>query len=727
MKSSEILTRPAGDFEVPALFARLRDIVYNLWWSWSPDAEALFSRLSPAIWQHYHNPIDVLIDLGPERWHALADDAEFARAYHSLVEQFDAYMNPGRETWFARNHPDYAGGPVAYFSTEFGWHESLQSYSGGLGVLSGDHSKSASDLGLPFVGVGLLYKNGYFRQTIDAEGLQQHFYPEYDLGRLPLRPVVDAAGDELQVAVEFPGRTVFARVWKVDVGRVPVLLLDSDHPINHPGDRAITKMLYVNGREMRLCQELLLGVGGARAVEALGIEPAVWHLNEGHSALLCFERMRRLMNEGLDLEDARRRIRRNTIFTTHTPVPAGNEAFEAGLVAKYLGEWAAAHDVELEQVLALGRSHEENAHGIFNLTALALRSSARSNGVSKLHGEVANGLWQPLLAANGRPPIEHVTNGVHPSTWVGPEIDEIVARQLGPWWVDKLFDDEFVRAIDAIPGHELWAAHLAQKRRLVALIREITMFQFARHGRSPDKLREADRLMDPELLTVGFARRFATYKRADLILRDIERLVEIVDHAERPVQFVFAGKAHPADRPGQDLIRRICEASAYERLRGRLVFLESYDMRIGRHLVQGVDLWLNTPRRPNEASGTSGMKAAMNGVLNCSILDGWWCEGYDPGHGWIVGNGDSAGDESAQDAADADALYGVLSGEIADAYYDRDENGLPVGWLRRMKQAMLSLTPRFSTTRMVREYAERYYLPAGRGELEIEPLAETRG
>ncbi len=707
----QIYVRPAPELEIPESYSRLRDIVYNLWWTWSPEAHRLFGGLAPSTWRHYRNPIDVLLDLGAERWRDLQDDDSFAEAYHRIVGQFDAYVSPARPTWFERRYPGYRGGPIVYFCTEYGWHECLQTYSGGLGVLAGDHTKSASDLGLPFVGVGLMYKHGYFRQSIDAEGYQQHLYPDYDLHRLPLLPVVDGGGRDLHVSVPFPGRTIHLRVWRALVGRISVLLLDSDLPINHPADRPITSVLYVRGREMRLCQEIVLGLGGVGALAALGIEPAIWHINEGHSALLAIERLRRaLERDPRPLEAALREVASNMVFTTHTPVPAGNEAFDAPLVRKYLTPWAEGSGLGIDALLALGQP--EGGGDSFNLTALALRTCARSNGVSRMHGKVAGELWATLVASAGLRPIEHVTNGVHPASWVGPAIGELLARRIGDGLDQRELEQGFAEAVLALPDHELWAAHLAQKRSLIALLRTRILEQFARHGRGPDELREVDRLLDPDALTIGFARRFATYKRADLVLRDEERLKRLVTAAGRPVQLIFAGKAHPADRPGQDLIRRIYQASCSPELRQHLVFVESYDIRIARHLVQGVDLWLNTPRRPLEASGTSGMKAAVNGVLNCSILDGWWFEGHDPAHGWAVGSAEPQPDEAKQDQEDADALYRVLVDEIVPAYYERSQHGLPAAWLGRMKQSIATLTPRFSSARMVREYVERFYLAA---------------
>jgi starch phosphorylase len=708
-----IRTRPAPDLEIPEMFGRLRDIAFNLWWTWSPQAHRLFHQLAPATWRHYRNPVDVLIDLGAGRWRSLSEDDDFSRSYHALVAQFDAYLRPAEPTWFERRHGDYRGGPFAYFCTEFGWHECLQIYSGGLGILAGDHCKSASDLGLPFVGVGLMYSHGYFRQSIDAEGFQQHSYPDYDLHRMPLLQVVDETGREIHVAVELPGRQVHARVWRALVGRVSVLLLDTDLPINHPADRAITSALYVRGREMRLCQEIVLGFGGTQALEALGIRPASWHINEGHSALLLLQRARRaLEREARPLPEILAEVAGNTLFTTHTPVPAGNEIFDVPLVEKVLAEWSARVGIPLPDLLALGQT--DDAPASFNLTALALRTSRWANGVSEMHATVANRMWQPLLDRAAKPPIEHVTNGVHTASWVGPQVGDLLRRHAGPAFESGEPDESFAARVRAIPDHELWTAHLQQKRSLINLLRARMLEQFARHGRSPDELREVDGLLDVDVLTIGFARRFATYKRADLVLRDEKRLRALVQSADRPIQLIFAGKAHPADRPGQDLIRRIWQASLTPELRGRALFVENHDMRMARSLVQGVDLWLNTPRRPNEASGTSGMKAAVNGVLNCSILDGWWCEGQDDSHGWSIVGAGAPADEAAQDEADADALYRVLVDGVLPSYYGRNEHGLPADWIRRMKQSIALLTPRFGTARMVREYVERYYLTAVR-------------
>jgi starch phosphorylase len=658
----------------------------------------------------------MLLSCDPRGWEPLLLSESFMASYHAVADEFDRYLGR-KETWFQRSYPDYDGGPFAYFSTEFGWHECLGIYSGGLGVLSGDHSKSASDLGLPFVGVGLMYRKGYFRQTVDSDGQQQHFYPDHDPRRLPILPVAGPGGREIRVSVDLPERTVQLRVWKATVGRVPVLLLDSDVRENDPADRPITAILYVSGREMRLCQEIVLGVGGAKALRALGIQPSVWHVNEGHSAFSAFERIRQVVKqEGVTLEEAVREVSDCGVFTTHTPVPAGNEIFDTALVRKYLDGWVEASGLPSEDLYALGREHDGADEGMFNLTALAIRTSRWVNGVSKLHGSVVDTMWNHLLETKegSRPGARYITNGVHVSSWVGPEMTDLFRRHVGEDFEERLLDPTFGESVMAIPDAEIWTAHEAQKKRLIRLCRERLLDQFSRHGRSPDELRQVGSLLDHGSLTLGFARRFATYKRADLVFRDLERLRAILGADERPVQLIFAGKAHPADRPGQDLIRTIFEASVSPSLHGRIVFLENYDLRVARFMVQGVDVWLNTPRRPLEASGTSGMKVSANGALNCSVLDGWWSEGYDPSYGWAIGTLEDNPDSSVQDFEDANSLYQVLDQEIVPCFYRRNDAGLPVEWIGRMKRAMAKLTPRFSAWRMVREYAQKAYLPASR-------------
>jgi starch phosphorylase len=711
----EIPTLPGAEVDLPREVSRLYDLAYNLWWTWSPGAHLLFSAIDPARWLRSRNPVELLIGVEPHMWDPLLKNESFMSGYHTVIGEFDRYLAGRGTSWFCKSHPSFTGGPVAYLSTEFGWHECLGIYSGGLGILSGDHCKSASDLGIPFVGVGLMYRRGYFRQTVDADGRQLHFYPDYDLRRLPLLPVAGTGGKQLRVQVQLPGRKLHLLAWKATVGRVPVLLLDSDVRENDPADRPITSILYVHGREMRLCQEMVLGVGGYRALEFAGIVPSVWHLNEGHSALVSFERIRGAMErEGLGFGDAVAKTAKTSVFTTHTPVPAGNETFDLELARTYAEAWGA--DVAGGTSAFVDLARGAPADGPFNMTVLAIRTSARINGVSKLHGQVADKMWKHLFP-EGQADAEHVgaiTNGVHTPTWMGPELGAMLRRRLGRDFGQRLLDPGFADEVLAIPDEDIWDAHTAQKGRLITLVRERVLQQLARHGRSPEDLRRVQTVLSPEALTLGFARRFATYKRADLIFRDLTRLTTLLRSATRPVQIVFAGKAHPADKPGQDVLRRIFEMSMSSELWGHVVLLENYDMRIARFLVQGVDVWVNTPRRPLEASGTSGMKAAANGALNLSVLDGWWAEGYDPTLGFAIGRTEEYGDPDAQDADDAASLYRVLEEDVAAGFYDRDAQGLPHAWIGRMKRSIARLAPRFSTERMVRDYAVRAYVPAMR-------------
>jgi starch phosphorylase len=585
----------------------------------------------------------------------------------------------------------------------------LPIYSGGLGVLAGDHCKAASDMALPFVAVGLFYRRGYFRQNIDADGHQEHGYFNLDPARLPLLRAVDPLGEPLTVSVDLPGRTVYAAVWLVQVGRVPLLLLDTDVPENAESDRPISHILYVRGREMRLHQELILGVGGVRALRKLGVAPSAWHLNEGHSAFMLVEQARELVAKGATLDDALAQVRQKAVFTIHTPVPAGNERFSADLVRELTAPEAAASGIDIEQILGMGLGPDGDESN-FDMTAFALRNTSAANGVSQLHGRVADETWSPIIDHH----IRGITNGVHPPTWVGRPM-RAVLEDLGGDLDHQEHgseDDRFWERMNLVKDRDLWAAHLQQKAALQEYARIRLRRQLARHGEAPDTLAELTEILDPEVLTIGFARRMATYKRAALLFSDIERITRIISDADRPVQFVFAGKAHPADRPGQGVIQTIFEHSRSEALRGRIFILEDYDMRVGRHLVQGVDIWLNTPRRPLEASGTSGEKAAMNGVINLSVLDGWWDEGYHNDNGWAIGGRDPNPDEGAQDWADAQDLYRLLESEIVPLWYERDGEGLPQGWLDRMRKAQGTSLWQFSTTRMLAEYVERMYLPA---------------
>jgi starch phosphorylase len=697
----EIRTLQIADIDLPPGMERLQDLAYDLWWSWSPLATRLFAWIDPDHWRQYHNPVQLLINVEPHQWARLVGDPEFRKTYEAVIQALDAYH--ARSPWFASRAEGLAGA-VAYFSMEFGIHESLGIYSGGLGVLSGDHCKAASDLGVPLVGVGLLYRSGYFRQTVDADGFQQHIYPNYDFARLPVLPVEAPGGGVLTVPIDLPGRIVQAAVWKAQVGLVPVLMLDTDIPFNDPADRPITGSLYVRGREMRLCQEIVLGVGGVRALRALRLSPSVWHMNEGHVAFLGLERARERVLQGEGLGDALKAVARNTVFTTHTPVPAGNETFDRDLVRRYLEPWVRDVGCEIEDALVLG-----SENGNFNLTVLAIHLSSSANGVSRLHGEVSSNMWRHLWPEATESPVSHITNGVHTETWVGPEMRALYGNHLGPAFQEHLLEPEFWTRIREVPDAELWAAHRSQKERLIRYVRERVRLQTARHGASPDELRTVEGLLDPHALTIGFARRFATYKRAVLILSDLDRFRALLTNPARPVQLVFAGKAHPADRAGQDLIRRLFLLTQGE-FRGKLVFLEDYDIEMGRMLVQGCDVWLNTPRRPQEASGTSGQKSPINGGINVSILDGWWIEGFRGDNGWAFGS--SAEATEAQDLEDASALYNLLEEEVIPLFFERDESGLPKRWIQVMKASIESVVPHFAAHRMVRDYVEKVYLPA---------------
>lgn len=712
----QIPTLNVADIELPKELVKLYDLAYNLYWTWSPRARRLFSAVDSVAWTRYRNPVEMLINVEPHHWENLVSSETFMTTYVSVVREFEAYMKGEKDAWYRSSHGRVEDeSRIAYFSMEYGVHEALPGYSGGLGVLSGDHLKGASDLGVPLVAVGLLYRMGYFNQTIDADGLQQHTYPHYDFTRLPLRPIAGGTGREVVLRVPFPGREVAAKVWLAQVGRVPLLLLDTDIAQNDPSDRPISSILYVRGREMRMAQEMVLGVGGVRALDELGIEPRVWHLNEGHSAFLQLERMSiAAQKESLDLPGAIDAVKSSTVFTTHTPVPAGNEVFDRDLVAKYLGPWTDRLGGDQEKILALGSADTHGgAHQPFNMTALAIRTSRSINGVSKLHGEVSNDLWRQLFPDAGPKdhPVSSVTNGVHVTTWLGMDLLELFNRYLGSGWQESGLASWDPEKIAKIPDEDIWSAHLMQKRRLARFVRRSLLHQFTRHGHGPDELRELEAWLNEDYFTIGFARRFATYKRADLLFRDMHRLRHLVAHADRPVQILLAGKAHPADRPGQQLIQHIFQISREPDFRGRVIFLENYDMRVGRALVQGVDLWMNTPVRPMEASGTSGQKAAMNGALNFSVLDGWWPEAYDGENGWTIGEAKDYTDRDVQDRDDSLSLYRTLEEEILPLYYDRDEEGLPHEWVRRMKQSMMSITWQFSAARMVRDYAEQIYDP----------------
>jgi glycogen phosphorylase len=712
--SVRIPSAPPSHVRVPPELEGLRRLAYNLYWTWHPRARAIFARIDGAAWARHHSPIPILT-AGVD-WAPLLDNPDFIAEAQRVIGDFDRYMANGADHWFHRRHGRKLDGPIAYFCAEYGLHERLGIYSGGLGVLAGDHMKAASDMALPLVGVGLFYRNGYFRQTIDADGHQEHRYPDYDPHRLPLSRVLGREGEPLSISVELPERDVRCDVWVAHVGRVPVLLLDTDTTANDPADRPITHILYVRGREMRLYQELILGVGGVRALRALGITPAVWHLNEGHSAFLLAERAREFVAAGAELEDALSQVARNAVFTIHTPVSAGNERFDADLVRRVAGPLLDGDGrprtggVPVERLLEIGRG-PDNDGGQFDMTAFSLRLTNGANAVSKLHAETANGTWEGTAPHE----IVAITNGIHTPTWLGGSIRDLDEKYLDADLDDLDASTEATRwweRLDRIPAAELWEAHLHQKTELAFFARGRLRSQFARHGEPPPELEELADILDPDALTIGFARRFATYKRAAMIFTDPERLARLVSNPDRPVQIVFAGKAHPADRPGQAVIQEIFTRSRSPELHDRVFILEDYDMRVARFLVQGVDVWLNNPRRPLEASGTSGMKAAANGIVNVSVLDGWWDEGWTGDNGWAIGGRETIPDEAAQDWADAMDLYRILEEEVVPLYFDRDEDGIPRAWIEKMRRSTATTLWNFSTTRMLQQYTEQLYLPA---------------
>jgi len=694
---------------IPERLARLAELADNLWYGWSHTTRALFARLDSELWRAVgQSPKALLKRIDEAKLQAAAQDAVFLHAYHQVLATFDTYM---RETLPPSSDADT--GLVAYFCAEFGIHESLPIYSGGLGILAGDHCKAASDAGLPFVAIGLLYRQGYFVQTIDAEGEQAAAYHDSDFDDLPIDAVTDATGAALVVEVDMGGRRVGAKVWHCAVGRVPLYLLDTDIAQNAEDDRLITYRLYGGDRRTRLEQELLLGIGGVRALAALGIEPAVWHVNEGHPAFMIVERTGRAMRGGLSQDAALEAVAASTVFTTHTPVPAGHDEFAAADVAAALGADAAATGIDVERILALGRPPGGDA---FNMTTLALRGSRFHNGVSRIHGGVSarmlGDLWPEVDADEN--PIGYVTNGVHVPTFLAPEWSAVFDRFLGYGWLNRLGDPRTERDLFAIPDQVFWSTHQQRKTELLKLVQKRVRAQYLRNGGSESHIDRMLRLLradDPNVLTIGFGRRFATYKRATLLFNDLDAIRRIVADAERPVVFVFAGKAHPADEPGQDLIRAISRMGREPAFEGSVVLVEGYDMRFARHLVTGVDVWLNNPVYPLEASGTSGMKAGINGVINLSILDGWWGEGYDGANGWAIKPDTQSLDPFRRDREDARTLYEMLRESVVPLYYARASSGLPDEWIEMAKRSMASILPRFSAARMLREYVLKSYVP----------------
>jgi len=702
---------------LPAELACLSDLAYNVVWTWNHELLDLFIRLDRDLWEETnHNPVRMLGLIKQERLEAVACDDAFTAQLRRACEHFKEYIEAS-SSWYKKTHGCVSGDKpiVAYFSAEFGLTECLPNYSGGLGILSGDHLKSASDLGVPLVGVGLLYQQGYFRQYLNADGWQQERYPDNDFYTLPIQLVQNTDGTPLTISVEYPWQTVYAQVWRVQVGRVPLYLLDTNTPLNAPADQNITDQLYGGDRETRIQQEIMLGIGGYRALRALGLQPAVCHMNEGHAAFLALERCRELMRDyGLSFAEAREAATAGIVFTTHTPVPAGNDYFTPDLMDKYFSKYYKEMGLSRHEFLGLGRQNPNNDGEDFCMTVLALRMSSYSNGVSRLHSLVSRKMWQNVWP--GVPvedlPIAAITNGVHAPSWVSRDMVGLFDRYLGPRWREDPGDPVLWNRVHQIPDEELWRTHERRRERLVAFVRNRLRAQLEARGEPPSEVALADEVLDPQALTIGFARRFATYKRATLLLRDQERLARILGDKDQPVQIIFAGKAHPQDIPGKELIRQLIHFERRPDVRRRMVFIEDYDMVVARYLVQGADVWLNTPRRPLEASGTSGMKATLNGAINVSTLDGWWVEAYNVNTGWAIGRGEEYKNEAYQDEVESNALYDLLEKEIIPLFYRRGADGLPRAWISRMKAAMRAICPVFNTNRMVRQYTEEFYLPA---------------
>ena len=700
--------------QLPKRINRLTEISNNLWWSWNTEFLRLLKRIDGDLWETCNkNPVKFLKHVSQEKLEEAEDDISFLREYDKIVDNFDSYME-SKDTWFSQKYPENKNDLIAYFSAEYGLDQTIAIYSGGLGILSGDHLKSASDLGIPLVAVGLMYKNGYFHQKIDKNGIQHPEYKDLNMSELPIKTVKDADGNEFITYIKFPKRKIYLKVWEIDVGRVKLYLLDSDIDKNNVEDRDTTARLYGGDQEMRIRQEIILGMGGVNTLKKLGYNPTVYHMNEGHSAFLNLELIKNTIKEKeVSFEIARDIVSSKTVFTTHTPVPAGNDIFPIGLVEKYFKEFWPRLGLTREEFLKLGMKPTENLEHGFNMGILALKIAGKKNGVSKLHGEVSRELFADVWPhiAPSESPITYVTNGIHTCTWLAPKLKDLYNKYLIPYWQDNIYDDEVWKKINNIPDEKLWEVHMERKRKLIALIKENLSTRLRREGVSYDAVSEAIANLHPETLMIGFARRFATYKRATLIFKDLERITQILNNTNKPVVLIFAGKAHPADKEGADLIKYIHEVSMMPQFKGKIFILENYSIEISRYLVSGVDVWLNNPRRPMEASGTSGQKASVNGVVNFSVLDGWWAEGYNQKNGWTIGTNAEYSSYEEQDQADSKSMYDTLENKIIPAYYNKDKNGISKTWLQYMKNSIMSTGGKYSTSRMLVDYTNKLYMP----------------
>lgn len=700
---------------LPENLEKLREVAYNLHWTWHSDSRELFRRLDRELWDETnHNPVMILGNVSQERLEEVSHDDGFIAHLQRVYDKLHEYLN--EKTWYQKNYSFSSSFNIIYFSAEFGLTECLQTYSGGLGVLAGDHLKAASDLGIPLIGMGLLYKEGYFQQYLNSDGWQHERYEINDFDNLPMELVRNEKNDPLTLSVSFANREIFFQVWKIQVGRVPLYLLDTNVLMNSAEDRIITRTLYGGNVETRIEQEIILGIGGIRTLHALGIRPMVCHMNEGHSAFLSLERIRYLIqNDGLSYTQAKEIGYSSNIFTTHTPVPAGIDVFANELVEKYLGSYYRNElKISDKEFYSLGTIYRDKESSVFNMAHLAMNTAGYINGVSKLHGKVSKKMWVSGFrdVPFNEIPIGSITNGVHIRSHISKEMEELLVQYIGEKWLENPASPSLWQRIDKIPDEELWRTHERRRERLVAFARRRLIKQVKSRGGSQSELTTAAEVLDPTALTIGFARRFATYKRATLLLRNLERLKQILNNRSLPVQFIIAGKAHPKDEEGKKLIQDICEISKDDGFRRKIVFIENYDINVAHYLVEGCDVWLNTPRRPLEASGTSGMKVIANGGLNFSVLDGWWDEGFDPEVGWKIGNGEEYTDPDYQDELESRQLYNTLETQIIPLFYSRGEDGLPREWIQKVKNSMKKLGPYFNTHRMVQEYFENYYKTA---------------
>ena len=700
--------------QLPKRVGELLDIANNLWWSWNSEFLRLFKEIDSDLWETVgKNPVKFLKLVSQDKLEDIAKDEEFLAKYDEVVNHFNSYMQT-KETWFSKNYPNNANDLIAYFSAEYGIDEIIPIYSGGLGILSGDHLKSASDLGLPFVAVGLLYKNGYFNQKIDGYGTQKTEYTNIDLDNLPILPVKDENGEDLIIDVDFPDRKLYLKIWKIVVGRISLYLMDSDIDKNIAEDRVVTLRLYGGDQEMRIRQEIVLGMAGIKLLRRLGLKPSVYHMNEGHSAFLTLEVIKDVMEEKqVSFEVAKSICCAKTVFTTHTPVPAGNDIFPIELMDKYFSDFWPRLGISREDFLRLGMKNSQGLEQGFNMGMLALRIAGKKNGVSKLHGAVSRRLFSDVWPniAPDESPIEYVTNGIHTCSWLAPSMKKLFNQYLKPYWQDNIQDDETWNDIKNIPNKELWDTHTDRKKKLCALVKNNITTRLKSSGYNYEEINEIVSKLNPNALTIGFARRFATYKRATLIFRDLERLTQLLNNPERPVQLIFAGKAHPADKEGQDLIKYIHEVSMKPQFKGKIFLLENYNIAMSRYLISGVDVWLNNPRRPMEASGTSGQKASVNGVINFSVLDGWWAEGYNQKNGWTIGDNTEYQSYEEQDIADSESLYNTLENKIIPLYYENKKaDGVSDKWMEMFKNSIISTGGKYSTSRMVIDYTRDYYM-----------------